>query len=141
MNILDIPFVKTVGLTKAADGSLMLAMSPAVANHLNTMHASAQFMLAETASGQLLIESYPEVVGKTVPVLREAQIKFKRPAESTVTAHAEVSAEVSAAFLEQFARRWRSMIECLWWSTMRLAKRLALASLTGISRQSQRRMG
>jgi len=111
MNIIEIPFVQTVGLSKADDGSLMLEMAPSVSNHLNTMHASAQFTLAETASGQLLIETYPALEGKVVPVLRDSQIKFKRLADTAVTAQASVTPEASEALLEQLARRGRGSIE------------------------------
>ncbi len=111
MNIFEIPFVQTVGLSKANDGSLMLEMASSVSNHLNTMHASAQFTLAETASGQWLIETYPELEGKFVPVLRDAQIKFKRPANTAVTAQASVTPAASEALLEQLDRRGRGSIE------------------------------
>ena len=111
MDVTKIPFAQTVGLSKADDGALMLEMSEAVSNHLGTMHASAQFTLAETASGKLLAESFRELEGKVVPVLRNSQIKFKRPAESRVKAYAVVSEESSKSLLEQLDRRGRGSIE------------------------------
>ena len=89
----------------------MLEMSEAVSNHLGTMHASAQYTLAETASGKLLAESFRELEGKVVPVLRDSQIKFKRPAESRVKAYAVASEESSKSLLEQLGRRGRGTIE------------------------------
>lgn len=111
MNILEIPFVKTVRLTRSADGLLQLQMAPEVSNHLNTLHAGAQFTLTESAAGQLLIESFPELVGKMVPLLRESQIKFKRPANTAVTAFASITAEASQSLLDQIQRRGRGSIE------------------------------
>lgn len=107
---MQIPFVKTVGLTQNDCGTLCLAITPTVTNHLNTLHASAQFMLAETAAGQLLIDSFPELVGKAIPVLRDAQIKFKRPAESTVTAYASIASSAAEDFLAQLERRGRGSL-------------------------------
>lgn len=111
MDILQIPFVKTVGLHRTEDGSLSLEMAHSISNHLNTMHASAQFTLAETASGEILIESFPELEGKVVPVLRDSKIKFKRPADTAVTAQASISQEASDTLLEQLNRRGRGSIE------------------------------
>ncbi|MCK4671138.1 MAG: DUF4442 domain-containing protein [Candidatus Aegiribacteria sp.] len=41
-------------------------------NHLQTIHASAQFTLAETASGEMLRIELPELVGKVVPIFRDS---------------------------------------------------------------------
>ncbi len=110
MNVTEIPFVKTVGVTRLENGLLMLSMTPSVVNHIGTIHASAQFTLAETASGQLLIESFPELEGKVVPLLRDSQIKFKRPADSVITAQAVVSEEATTSLINQLDARGRGSI-------------------------------
>ena len=111
MDLTEIPFVKKVGIKQSDDGDLALPMEPSISNHLNTIHASAQFTLAETASGKLLMESFPELVGKVVPVLRDSHIKFKRPADSAITAHASMSDEASQSLMAQLERRGRGSIE------------------------------
>ena len=111
MNITEIPFVKKVGVKQSATGDLALPMEPSVSNHLNTIHAGAQFTLAEAASGKLLLESFPELEGKVVPVLRDSQIKFKRPAESSITAYPTMSAESASALRDQLGRKGRGSIE------------------------------
>jgi len=54
MNVAAIPFNRFLGLR--ADGvSLTLPADPNYQNHLGTVHAGAQFALAEAASGQWLL--------------------------------------------------------------------------------------
>jgi len=61
-----------------------------VLNHIKTIHASAQFTLAETASGACLQEIFPELKGKAVPILREAKIKYSKPASKKICTYANV---------------------------------------------------
>ena len=110
MDVTEIPFVEKVGVTRSAKGSLELAFDETIQNHLQTIHASAQFALAETASGEILQTIFPELVGKVVPVLRESQIRFKKPATKTISAQATVSHEAIAKFQGQFKRKGRSSI-------------------------------
>ena len=78
MDVTKIPFVEKVGIVQKSDGRLELPFNESVHNHLHTIHASAQFVLAETASGEILQTLFPELVGKVVPVLRDSKIKFKK---------------------------------------------------------------
>ena len=54
MDVTKIPFVEKVGVIKSTQGVLELSFNKTVQNHLPTIHASAQFALAETASGEIL---------------------------------------------------------------------------------------
>ena len=110
MNVLKIPFVDTVGITKRADDQLELEFKKDVQNHLNTIHASAQFTLAETASGKALLQQFPELEGKVIPLLRDADIKFKKPALKTIHAKAAISDELCLKFSEQLAKKGRASI-------------------------------
>ncbi len=111
MDILTIPFVETLGLSRTRDNNLQLAMEQRLENHLGTLHASAQFALAETASGDYLLKSFPELEDKAIPVLRDSEIKFKRPADSTVRANVTLEESAKKALLEQLEKRGRGMIE------------------------------
>ena len=93
MNVTEIPFVKKVGITQSLNGELELPFTDETHNHLETMHASAQFTLAETASGEYLQTLFPDLVGKVIPVLRDASIKFKKPAVKTIIAYPSISDE------------------------------------------------
>lgn len=110
MNVIDIPFVKKVGIQKSANDELELPFSMDTHNHLQTMHASAQFTLAETASGELLQTLYPDLVGKVIPVLREAEVKFKKPALRNVIAYPSISDEAREKFERQFETKGRASL-------------------------------
>jgi len=110
MNVLEIPFVKKVGIEKSNDGSLHLQFKKNVHNHLQSIHASAQFTLAETASGEILQIAFPELVGKVVPVLRDSQIKFRKPALKSITAFPTISSEAEQKFKEQLSKKGRASI-------------------------------
>ena len=53
MKAIDIEFVKLVGIEQS-DNNVSLAFKKDVLNHLKSIHASAQFTLAETQSGMHL---------------------------------------------------------------------------------------
>lgn len=111
MNVLEIPFVKTVGIDRAPDAiGLELAYHQNVQNHLKTIHGSAQFTLAETASGDVLQILFPELIKKAIPVLRESTMKFKKPAKKKIFAFTSVSKEAKAKFDEQFSKKGRALI-------------------------------
>jgi len=110
MDITEIPFVKKMGIARTRTGTLELSFDDSLHNHVQTMHASAQFALAETASGEHLHRLFPELDGQVVPLLRDSQIKFKKPATKTITAHPSVSDEVVHKFREQLEKRGRSSI-------------------------------
>ena len=110
MNVIEIPFVKKVGITKADNNKLELAFTADTKNHLETMHASAQFTLAETASGEFLQILFPELIGKVVPVLRDAKVKFKKPAVNNIIAYPSISDKEKEKFNSQFSRKGRSSI-------------------------------
>jgi len=110
MNVLEIPFVKKVGITKNKNAELELTFKEDSHNHLQTMHASAQFTLAETASGELLQTLFPDLVGKVVPVLRDATVKFKKPAMKNIIAYPSISDEDRDKFETQFSKKGRATI-------------------------------
>lgn len=110
MNVIDIPFVKKVGITKTKHNALELAFTTDTHNHLETMHASAQFTLAETASGEYLQTLFPELVGKVIPVLRDASVKFRKPATKNIIAYPSISNEAHEKFNLQFNKKGRASI-------------------------------
>jgi acyl-coenzyme A thioesterase PaaI-like protein len=110
MNVIEIPFVKKVGITQSSKDELKLSFTDETHNHLQTMHASAQITLAETASGNFLQILFPELVGKVIPVLRDAQVKFKKPAIKDVIAYPSISNESREKFNTQFSKKGRASI-------------------------------
>ncbi|MBN4082192.1 YiiD C-terminal domain-containing protein [Mariprofundus ferrooxydans] len=110
MNIIKIPFVRKVGIEKNDDGFLYLQFDESVYNHLQSIHASAQFTLAETASGEILQMEFPELVGKVVPMLRDSQIKFRKPALQSVIAYPSISDDSVQKFKELLLKKGRASI-------------------------------
>lgn len=76
MNVVEKPFVKKADITKIKNNELELAFTVDTLDHLETMHASAQFTLAKTASGDFSQTSFSELVGKVTPMLREARCEI-----------------------------------------------------------------
>ena len=93
MNVLEIPFSKFLGLQKAdpdSDYILKMEEKEECQNHLKTMHAGALFVLAETASGQFLIEEFKEFESQVIPVVRKAEVKYSIPGKGSVFSKAEL---------------------------------------------------
>jgi acyl-coenzyme A thioesterase PaaI-like protein len=106
----DIPFVKHVGIEEK-NNELSLNFKENILNHINTIHASAQFTLAETQSGIYLQSLFPELEGKVIPVLRDAQIKYKKPAQEKIIAFASANEEAIEKFKGQFDKKGRGSLQ------------------------------
>ncbi|NOY63522.1 MAG: DUF4442 domain-containing protein [Gammaproteobacteria bacterium] len=110
MNVTEIAFAKHLAITVRDDGRLELPFNDYLQNHLNTIHASAQFGLAETASGAHLLSLFPELAQTVVPLLRDAQVKFKRPATSTLCAYPSTEKATLTKFSKQITSKGRGTI-------------------------------
>jgi len=109
MRVTDIEFVKLVGI-KESENRLLLEYKNDVLNHVKSIHASAQFALAETQSGLHLQKLFPELVGKAIPLLRDSKIKYKKPALKELVATSTCRAEDIAKFKEQFEKKGRASL-------------------------------
>jgi acyl-coenzyme A thioesterase PaaI-like protein len=110
VNVTAIPFNRLLGLRSEGD-ALRLPADANYENHLGTVHAGAQFALAEAASGQWLLSRFGAEAARNLAVVRHADVKFRRPAVGELTARAEVGAEEADRFLETLSRRGRAAIE------------------------------
>jgi len=110
MEVTQIAFVKFLGI-KSEKENLSLEYKENILNHVQTIHASAQFSLAETQSGVFLQELFPHLEGKVVPLLRDATIKYKKPAQKKIYASASVSDESLKKFQELFEKKGRGSVE------------------------------
>ena len=112
MDVTQIPFNKFVEIcySNQDEEILQLRFNSNMKNHLGTFHASAQFALAEAASGFSLQRYFSHLADSAVPVLRKADIKFKKPAESDIFAKACIGVEAKEKFLQQFEKKGRSIL-------------------------------
>jgi len=75
MNVADIPFNRFLGLR--LNGSVLtLPVDPRYQNHLGAVHASAQFSLAEAASGQWLLAKFGGRAADYLAVVRQVELKY-----------------------------------------------------------------
>lgn len=113
MNITEIPFNKFIEISSKDEGQscLNLEFKEHMKNHLGTMHASAQFALAEACSGLSLQRCFPHLENSVVPILRKSEVKFKKPATSRISAQAEIIEEHKELFERQLERKGRASIE------------------------------
>ena len=110
MKATDIPFVKHIGI-KEKNNEVTLDFNENILNHIKTIHASAQFTLAETQSGLHLQKLFPQLEGKVIAVLRDAQIKYKKPAQEKILAIASSSEEAIEKFKSQFEKKGRGSLQ------------------------------
>ena len=86
MDITKLPFNQFIGLQKSIKSGylLMLDNRPEYRNHLDTVHASALFALAEATSGYLLLYEFSELTDNIVAVVRKVDIKYSKPASGVI---------------------------------------------------------
>lgn len=111
MNVFELPFNKYIGLEKSSDIEylLMLQDKKEYLNHLNTVHASAQFALAEATSGYFLLNQFRELTD-ILPVVRKVEIKYRKPAQGTVFSKASFIDSDKNKILEDLDLRQRVLI-------------------------------
>ena len=110
MNVSDIPFNRFLGL-RSEESVLTLPADARYENHIGTVHASAQFALAEAASGQWLLDNFGGEAADYLAVVRHVEVKYRRAATGGLTAKTEVVAGEAERFRETLARRGRAVIE------------------------------
>ena len=110
MDVTQIPFARYVGIERKEEGRLKLEATEVVQNHIQTIHASAQFALAETQSGLFLQLEFPELVGKVAGILRSSSVKYKNPASTSIYASASIKEDDKKKFLRQMEKKGRAMI-------------------------------
>jgi len=110
MDVTQIPFAKHIGIEQKSEGTLKLDMTDVIQNHMQDIHASAQFALAETQSGLYLQETFPELEGKLVGMLRTSTVKYKKPATSSIYAVATLADAEKEKFLLQLEKKGRAGI-------------------------------
>lgn len=87
----DLAFNQALGIVAAPPGAahlLELPFTPLVSNHVGTVHAAAQFALAEAASAAGLQRDFPEAQD-VFAVVRGAEVKYRRAASGDLLAFAE----------------------------------------------------
>ena len=89
MHVTDLAINRGMGMQLAPQGSDHIVTLPASAsllNHVGSVHASAQFALAEAGSGELLLQQMGAAQDQVLAVLRTSSVKFRKPAHGELRA-------------------------------------------------------
>ena len=109
MELSDIPYAHHTHIEQ--NGSfLTLSLQPDALNHIGTLHAGALYTLAETASGFYLASRFADEADTLLPLLRNANVKYRHPATTTVHAVATVEPESIEHFTLALNKRGRASI-------------------------------
>lgn len=86
----DLAYNQALGIRDAPAGAahlLEMPYAPIVQNHLGTLHAAAQFSLAEAASAECLQRHFGTAIGQVFAVVRGVEVKYRRPASTDLLAY------------------------------------------------------
>lgn len=109
MNLTSIPFAQMIRLQEGeGDYLFCLPAHQDYTNHLGTVAAAAQFSLAEFASGQWLLNTFPEWAELVVPMLRNSQVKFNQATTGSIYAKVSVSKDTIQQVEEELKQLKRS---------------------------------
>lgn len=107
----DLAFSQALGLRAAPPGAahlLELPLTDVTRNHVGTMHAAAQFALAEAASAACLQREFPTLDGQVFAVVRGAQLKYRGAATGALFAFAQPDDFTRANLVHDLASRTRT---------------------------------
>ncbi len=90
MQVTELPFNQLICIEKSEDSRYLLQLSSDAkyGNHLGTVHAAALYALAEASCAQLLIVELGNLSNQFVPLLRNAEVKYSKPAVGHVFSNA-----------------------------------------------------
>lgn len=113
MNVLALPFNKILMIEKSdlPDTILMLEDSEKYQNHLGTVHASAQYALAEATSGEILERNFGDWNGAYFPVVRRVEVKYKNPARGALYSAGFIEADSVIKAKKELSERGRTLVD------------------------------
>ncbi len=116
MHVTDLAINKVMGMRFAAPGDshiLEMPESPLLLNHLGSIHAGAQFALAEACSGAFLQRHLDDGQNQVLAVLRTSDVKFRNPAHGCLRASAQFGGASAESLSSQLAARGRTLASVL----------------------------
>ena len=116
MHVTDLALNKTLRMQLVPVGDrdiLEMPESPLLLNHVGTIHASAQFALAEASSGEFLLQHLGDTQNQVFAVLRTSAVKFRKPARGSLRASARLADGIAEPLANQLASRGRAFASVL----------------------------
>jgi acyl-coenzyme A thioesterase PaaI-like protein len=116
MHVTELAINKTLGMQLAPQGTghiLEMPESPLLLNHIGTVHASAQFALAEASSGEFLLCHLRAAQNQVFAVLRTSDVKFRKPAHGALRASARFAEGSAESLSAELSSRGRTLASVL----------------------------
>lgn len=115
MNVLDLPFNKILLIKESdvPDTILMLDNRVKYQNHLGTVHASAQYALAEATSGEILERNFGDWNGAYFPVVRRVEVKYRNPAKGRLFSTGFIEAGRAMKAKKELSEKGRTLVEVM----------------------------
>jgi len=112
MRVAELAFNRILGIVDAPAGAahlLEMPATPLLRNHLGTVHAAAQFALAEAASAECLQRHYGHLLPPEagIAVVRGVTVKYRRPVDGDLLAFGRPDAATLAHLEHDLATRTR----------------------------------
>ncbi len=111
MDTKQVPFAAHNKVQIDANDGVFLPDETHLKNHLAGVHAGAQFLLAESASGYYLMTQFPQFSGRLVPLLRQATIKYCQQAVGELSSRVIVDDENVEKYISALTSRGRAVID------------------------------
>ena len=111
MKATDLALNQLLGIRDAPAGAphlLEMPFTPQLRNHLGTMHAAAQFALAEAASAECLQRHFGELAGRVFAVVREVVVNYRKPATGDLLAYGTLGESTRTGLVAGLATRGRA---------------------------------
>ena len=89
---------------------MFLPFHESVQNNFDGVHAGAQFLLAESASGYYLLTAFPDLVGHVVPLLRESRIKYVHQSQGELVSKVLLEEAEKQKILQTLMSRRRAVV-------------------------------
>ena len=110
MKATDLALNQLLGIVAApvgADHLLEMPFTPRLHNHLSTMHAAAQFALAEAASAECLQRHFGASAGAVFAVVRGVEVKYRKPATAELLAFGTPDENTRVQLITELTTRGR----------------------------------
>ncbi len=96
-----VPFNRVLGVrvetVEPERVTVLLPESPERLNHVGTVHAAAQFGLAEATAGAMCVAAFADLQQRGfAPVVTDASVSYRKPARGEMRGEATLSAEEQA---------------------------------------------
>jgi acyl-coenzyme A thioesterase PaaI-like protein len=112
IDVTKLPFNQYLGLKISNKSGYLLMLDNRLEyrNHLDTVHASAQFALAEATSGYFLLNEFSKLAD-IVPVVRKVEVKYKKPVTGIIFSKANFQGTDKTEVLNELHKKERALLK------------------------------